>query len=193
MFSRDTKLNFVVRRGLARAGVVIGYDHICRRPGCGYRVRHQDAESRWCPNCEMKLWLRAIPKRTRFHDLRHTTATLLLKEGVPMGVVQKILRHSDITVTEGTYSHLDYEDVKKGLAKMPLTGVEELARATPGYHPGRESAQEVAADFAAKSLSAKSKGRNSEGKPSKIRPFRESGRQDLNLRPLGPEPSALPG
>ena len=103
MFSRDTKLNFVVRRGLARAGVVIGYDHICRRPGCGYRVRHQDAEPRWCPDCEMKLWLRAIPKRTRFHDLRHTTATLLLKEGVPMGVVQKILRHSDITVTEGTY------------------------------------------------------------------------------------------
>jgi hypothetical protein len=69
----------------------------------------------------MKLWLRALPKRTRFHDLRHTTATLLLKEGVPMGVVQKILRHSDIKVTEGIYSHLDDEDVKKGLAKMPLT------------------------------------------------------------------------
>ncbi len=193
MYSRDTKLNLVVRRGLARAGVVIGYDHICRRTGCGYRVRQQDAEPRWCPDCQMKLWLRAIPKRTRFHDLRHTTATLLLKEGVPMGVVQKILRHSDIKVTEGIYSHLDNEDVKKGLAKMPITGVEELAWATPGYHPGRESAQEVAADFAAKSLPEKSKGRTSEGKPSKIRPFLESGRQDSNLRPLGPEPSALPG
>ena len=187
MYSRDTKLNLVIRRGLARAGVVIGYDHICRRTGCGYRVRQQDAEPRWCPNCQMKLWLRAIPKRTRFHDLRHTTATLLLKEGVPMGVVQKILRHSDIKVTEGIYSHLDNDDVKKGLAKMPLTGIEELAGATPGYHPGREAAEEVAADFAAKSPTEKSKGRTSEGKPSKIRPFSWSGRQDLNLRPLGPE------
>ncbi len=70
---------------------------------------------------------------------------------------------------------------------MPLTGLEELAWATPGYHPGREAAQEVAADFAAKSPTEKSKGRTSEGKPSKIRPFSWSGRQDLNLRPLGPE------
>ena len=108
-----------------------------------------------------------------------------------MGVVQKVLRHSDIRVTEGIYSHLDFEDVKKGLARMPLTGVEELASATPGYHPGREPARVVAAEFAAKSLSAKSKGRNSEGKPSKIRPFRESGRQDLTLRPLGPEPERV--
>jgi len=28
----------------------------------------------------MKLWPKPIPKKTRFHDLRHTTATLLLKE-----------------------------------------------------------------------------------------------------------------
>jgi integrase len=79
MYPRDTKLNEVVRRGLARAGVVLGYEHICRRSGCGYRLRQEDAEPRWCPRCEMKLWPRAIPKKTRFHDLRHTTATLLLR------------------------------------------------------------------------------------------------------------------
>jgi hypothetical protein len=83
-------------------------------------------------------------------------------------------------VTEGVYSHLDIEDVKKGLAKMPLTGVEELARATPGYRPGRQPATKVAADFAAKSPTGKSKGRTSERKRSKISPFSWSGRQDLN-------------
>jgi integrase len=193
MYSRDTKLCGVVRRGLARAGVVIGYDHVCRRKGCGYRVRQQDAEPRRCPKCQMKLWPRALPKRTRFHDLRHTTATLLLKEGVSMAVVQKILRHSDIKVTEGIYSHLDIGDVKKGLAMMPVTGIEELAWATPGYHPGREAAApEVAAEFAAASLTEKEKAANPTVSRAKSRPS-ESGRQDLNLRPLGPEPSALPG
>jgi len=191
MYSRDTKLNMVVRRGLARAGVVLGYDHVCRRAGCGYRVRQEDAEPRWCPQCEMKLWPRPIPKKTRFHDIRHTTATLLLKEGVSMGVVQKILRHSAITVTEAVYGHLDNDDVRKALAKMPVTGVEGLANATPGHHPGRKMSQAIAAEIAAKSPIGKSKGRTSEGKPLKIRPFRWSGRQDSNLRPLGPENSGL--
>jgi integrase len=193
MYSRNTKLHSVVQRGLARAGVVIGYDHICRRKGCGYRVRQQDAEPRRCPECQMKLWPRALPKRTRSHDLRHTTATLLLKEGVSMAGVQKILRHSDIKVTEGIYSHLDIGDAKKGLAMMPVTGIEELAWATPGYHPGREAAgAEVAAEFAAESLAEKEKAATPTVSRAKSRPSK-SGRQDLNLRPLGPEPSALPG
>jgi integrase len=194
MYSKYTKLHVVVRRGLARAGVVVGYDHVCRRKGCGYRVRQQDAEPRRCPECQMKLWPHALPKRTRFHDLRHTTATLLLREGVSMGVVQKILRHSDIKVTEGIYSHLDIGDVKKGLAMMPVTGIEELAWATPGYHPGREPAgEEVAAEFAATSPIEKKMAPKPLGKPRNSGAFDESGRQDLNLRPLGPEPSALPG
>jgi hypothetical protein len=52
----------------------------------------------------------ALPLRTlrpvRFHDLRHTTATLLLRSGVPLVVVQKMLRHRDPKLTEATYGHL---------------------------------------------------------------------------------------
>jgi hypothetical protein len=58
-----------------------------------------------------------------------------------------------------------------------LRDIEELARATPGYRPSREAAQELAADFAAKSPAEKSKGRTSEERPSKIRPFSWSGRR----------------
>jgi hypothetical protein len=39
----------------------------------------------------------------------------------------------------------------------------------------------------------KGEGRDGIGNPSNVAAFRMSGRQDLNLRPLGPEPSALPG
>ena len=42
----------------------------------------------------------------RFHDLRHTAATLLLEQGVHPKVVQERLGHSTISVTMDTYSHV---------------------------------------------------------------------------------------
>ena len=42
----------------------------------------------------------------RFHDLRHSAATLLLSMGVHLKVVQEILGHSTITMTADIYSHV---------------------------------------------------------------------------------------
>ena len=42
----------------------------------------------------------------RFHDLRHSAATLLLEMGVSMKVVQEILGHSSYTITADTYTHV---------------------------------------------------------------------------------------
>jgi integrase len=42
----------------------------------------------------------------RFHDLRHTSATLLLAAGVHPKVVQERLGHSQIGITLDTYSHV---------------------------------------------------------------------------------------
>ncbi|MBN1370440.1 MAG: tyrosine-type recombinase/integrase [Anaerolineaceae bacterium] len=42
----------------------------------------------------------------RFHDLRHTAATLLLQQNVHPKVVQERLGHSDISLTLNTYSHV---------------------------------------------------------------------------------------
>ena len=41
----------------------------------------------------------------RFHDLRHTCATLLLSEGVNVKVVSEMLGHASIAITLDTYSH----------------------------------------------------------------------------------------
>ena len=46
-------------------------------------------------------------RRIRFHDLRHSCASLLLKEGVPMKQIQEWLGHSDISTTANIYAHLD--------------------------------------------------------------------------------------
>lgn len=42
----------------------------------------------------------------RFHDLRHTNATLLLAQGVHPKIVQERLGHSQVGVTLNTYSHV---------------------------------------------------------------------------------------
>jgi integrase len=42
----------------------------------------------------------------RFHDLRHTCATLLLGKGVHAKLVQELLGHATISITLDTYSHV---------------------------------------------------------------------------------------
>ena len=59
MMREDVDIENVLRRALARAGIVLGYDHACRRKGCGYSMHHADAELRLCPSCNMKLWPKA--------------------------------------------------------------------------------------------------------------------------------------
>jgi integrase len=46
-----------------------------------------------------------LPK-LRIHDLRHTCATLLLVQGVHPRVVMETLGHSQISLTQDTYSHV---------------------------------------------------------------------------------------
>ena len=48
-------------------------------------------------------------RRMRFHDLRHSCASLLLANGVPLKQIQEWLGHSDIGTTANIYSHLDYK------------------------------------------------------------------------------------
>ncbi|WP_366249325.1 site-specific integrase [Terribacillus aidingensis] len=45
-------------------------------------------------------------KRIRFHDLRHTHASLLLKQGVNPKIVSERLGHANVRITLDTYSHL---------------------------------------------------------------------------------------
>lgn len=48
-------------------------------------------------------------RRMRFHDLRHSCASLLLANGVPLKHIQEWLGHSDFTTTANIYVHLDYK------------------------------------------------------------------------------------
>lgn len=47
-----------------------------------------------------------LDRSFKFHNLRHTHATLLLLQGINIKVIQERLGHSNITMTLDTYSHL---------------------------------------------------------------------------------------
>ena len=46
-------------------------------------------------------------RRMRFHDLRHSSASLLLANHVPLKQIQEWLGHSDFSTTANIYAHLD--------------------------------------------------------------------------------------
>jgi integrase len=52
------------------------------------------------------LLKRAKLPNIRFHDLRHTFATLMLQNGEHPKVVQEMLGHATIAITMDTYSHV---------------------------------------------------------------------------------------
>jgi integrase len=58
-----------------------------------------------------------LPQR-RFHDLRHSCATLLLVQGVSPRVVMELLGHSDIGMTMNTYSHVIPELRREAATRM---------------------------------------------------------------------------
>ena len=166
-----------LRRALKRAGVVTGYRYICRRKGCGFEERRDAAGEARCPKCEMRLWVSPIPRKLRFYDLRHSHATLLRKAGVDLGAVQRNLGHSSPEITAAVYDHSDLEDFRADVDRALTFGVP--VRVNAPVMQGAEMAKNEGPEAAAfaRNLGA----------------FHESGRLDLNQRPLAPQASALPG
>lgn len=61
-------------------------------------------------------------RRIRFHDLRHSCASRMLSNGVPMKQIQDWLGHSDFSTTANIYAHLDYS-TKLSSADAMLSGL----------------------------------------------------------------------
>ena len=55
-----------------------------------------------------------VPNSVTLHGLRHSCATDLLRKGVPIHIVQKIMGHSTVQVTQ-IYEHLDQKDITNAI------------------------------------------------------------------------------
>ena len=179
MHSRDIKLPRLLRAALNRAGLTDGWVLKCRR--CRHQEPSRSSDRKKCPSCDFTLWPSPRPRQVRFQDLRHTTVTLLMRAGASLAHAARLAGHSDIRLTAETYGHLDFEDLRRPLEALSFPRMAEVLEARRGAPvvrlPGRaKNEAPEAVDFS-----------------NNLGGLHQSGRQDLNLRPLGPEPSALPG
>lgn len=71
------------------------------------------------PEAVTRFWIRFMKrhqdeiKRIRFQDLRHSSASLILSDGINMKVLQKRLGHKDIKTSLNIYSHVTNKDDQK--------------------------------------------------------------------------------
>ncbi|MFJ3914165.1 site-specific integrase [Streptomyces vinaceus] len=82
----------------------------------------------------------------RFHGLRHSTATLLLEQGVDLVVIKELLDHAHIGVTAGVYATSDSASNAKPSA--PSATPSAARTATPTTHPPQPSSADVAVSVA---------------------------------------------
>lgn len=66
-------------------------------------------------------------RRMRFHDLRHSCASLLLANGVPLKQIQEWLGHSDFAITANTYAHLEFSS--KLASAQAMTWIDKTSMA----------------------------------------------------------------
>ena len=68
-------------------------------------------------------------RQIRYHDLRHSCASLLLANGVPMKQIQEWLGHSDFGAAANIYAHLDSQS--KNLSARTMANTLTLPEAQP--------------------------------------------------------------
>jgi integrase len=74
------------------------------------------------PRVALKWWHRLTTEagigRRRFHAARHTTATLLLDQGVPLEVVSAVLGHANLSITADIYARVTADAKRRALARL---------------------------------------------------------------------------
>lgn len=59
-------------------------------------------------------------KKIRFHDLRHTCASLLYEANVPLKEIQVWLGHANLSITANIYTHLKENKTTESAAKLDI-------------------------------------------------------------------------
>jgi integrase len=76
----------------------------------------------------------ADARHIRFHDLRHTCATLLLEQGVDLVTIKDLLGHAQIHTTADVYAHVRLRLQRKAIEAIgdALQSTSDSPESTPG-------------------------------------------------------------
>jgi integrase len=111
------------KAALRAAGLVAGYEHVCRR--CGHTETAPSAAQRRCPAGCMVLWPRALALPFSFKDLRSSYVTFMVERTGDMRAAQLLAGHGSMRTTERHYAatreqHLA-DQVAKAFTPQPST------------------------------------------------------------------------
>ena len=111
LLALGTPIIRVLRQAMVTAGIIEAWEHVCRRKGCGFKVRRDNDVVTKCPKtpeggkvCGFTLWPKPILPYRRFHDLRSTYGTHAYERTGDVRYVQATLGHSTPALTEARYS-----------------------------------------------------------------------------------------
>ena len=186
----DVDLVGVLRRAMGRAGIVEGWWQVCRKKGCSHQERTSDKAPKRCPVHGMRLWPKPIVRAIRFHDIRHTTASLLTMSGANPRAVQRLLRHSDPRMTE-RYTHLSPDFLRAEVDRLVFGVPSELVPAPVERPALAANAEAVFHPFPQEAPIGAESAPTASAKLSGFEGLQKRAIEDSNLWPLAPEANAL--
>ncbi len=124
-----------------------------RRPGwnpegyvvttaAGRPVKPRNLSSSWSDFWRRRCEAEGLP-RIRLHDLRHSFATDLIRQGVDIITVSKLLGHADPAITAALYVHPDTEMRHKAAMRQNRRVAAALAKADVNSRPVRDSVKRL--------------------------------------------------
>ena len=108
-------------------------------------------------------------RHLRFHDLRHSCASLLLANDVPMKAIQEWLGHSNYAITANLYSHVEYN--------AKVISAETIARVLDGEAKQQSKAPAGTVETEKKSTKKKSASKKTTAKTTDTSAPKKSGRR----------------
>jgi hypothetical protein len=145
----------------------------------------------------MKLWPAKQTRPLRFHDIRHTTASLLIMAGADLPAVQRIMRHTDPRITTEFYAHLSPGYLRSAIDRLAInpnapTDLPVAASAAVAGQPQPAQPREFAAPLLQVSGDPDLGARGGAEKPPGVADLAWSGISGSNRRHSAWEADALP-
>lgn len=93
--------------------------------------KRRSAKTKGTREFRKALAIARVARRIRFHDSRHSAATIMIQSGATLHHVKDVLGHASIAITSDTYGHLVVDDLRQAVDRMPFKFADHTANTAP--------------------------------------------------------------